>query len=307
MRDAFINTLERIAEIEKNIFLLTGDLGFSIFERYIKKFPDRFINAGVAEQNMLGIAAGMALEGKTVFVYSIIPFATMRCFEQIRNDVCMQKLNVKIVGVGAGLNYGPAGPTHHAIEDLALMRALPNMTIFSPSTGQEVESSIESAIKINGPVYVRLGKRHDSAYEYNRKQFKVGKGVLLADGKDIAIIVTGAILSMAEEIVALFKNKGIKARLISLHTIKPIDKGIIIKAAKETKMLCSIEEHSEIGGLGSAVAEVLAESNVKVEFKKFALPDSFIKYVGKREYLLEKSGLSAARIYAEISRILGAA
>ncbi len=194
MRTTFINTLTGLARKNKKIFLLTADLGFSVFENFSKEFPRRFINLGVAEQNMIGVASGLALSGKIVFVYSIIPFVTMRCFEQIRNDLCIHKLNVRIIGIGAGLSYGNQGPTHHAIEDVAIMRALPNMVVICPGDPIETELVLKESIVYQGPIYIRLGtgsKVHDHSAQI---RYKVGKGILVEDGFDITIIGSGSLL-----------------------------------------------------------------------------------------------------------------
>lgn len=300
MRSAFINTLTEVARDNDDIFLLTGDLGFSVFEGFQKEFPKRFFNAGVAEQNMIGIAAGLALSGKIVFIYSIIPFVTLRCLEQIRNDLCIQNLNVNIVGMGVGLHYGSAGPTHHAIEDIGLMRVLPNMTILSPSTSEETMKVINSVVSYDGPIYIRLGRSYGPIEPCKKGDFCIGKGILVEEGEDITLISTGSILYNAKLAIEILKNKGIHTRLINIHTIKPIDKNIILKAAEETKALFAIEEHSIIGGLGSAISEILAESDCKVMFRRLALSDSFIKDIGDRGYLIEKNNLSVEKISATI-------
>ena len=306
MRLSFINTLTRLAKKDKKIFLLTGDLGFSVFQDFRRNFPDRFFNIGVAEQNMIGIAAGLALSGKVVFVYSIIPFATMRCFEQIRNDLCMQNLNVNIIGMGAGLHYGSAGPTHHAIEDMGIMRILPNMTVLSPSTPKETEEVVKSVIKHEGPAYIRLGKSYGLVKPHKQTEFSIGKARLIDDGYDITIISTGAILYTAREAAKILKKEGICSRLINIHTIKPIDRNIILKAARETEAIFTVEEHSLIGGLGTAVSEVLSESTYEGIFKRLALPDNFIKSVGSREYLNKKNRLSANGIATAVLKRFGA-
>lgn len=305
MRTAFIDTLTELAKKKDNIFLLTGDLGFSVFENFQRQFHSRFFNVGVAEQNMIGVAAGLALSGKIVFVYSIIPFVTMRCFEQIRNDLCMQNLNVNIVGVGAGLSYGSAGSTHHAMEDIAIMRSLPNMVVVSPSTADETRSTLIAAVEHNGPVYIRLGKNYIPTEHSNSKRFRIGQGITVSEGSDITIISTGGILHTAKVVAEMLSTKGVQVRLINLHTIKPIDKEIIFRAAKETTAIFTIEEHSLIGGLGSAVAELLAESRVKTKFKRIALPDAFVNEVGEREYLLKKKQLSAQEITKTVLNLVG--
>jgi len=296
MRKAFIDKLLKLAEENKKIFLLSGDLGFSVLEKFKDKFPERFFNMGVAEQNMIGVAAGLALSGKIVFVYSIVPFLTMRCFEQIRNDLCYQNLNVKLVGAGGGLSYGSAGPTHHALCDIAIMRALPNMKVFAPGDPFEAERVTEIAVFSEGPAYIRLGKSHESEVYSESLRFDISEAIVLRNGNDITIFTTGNMLYNAKLAVDKLSEKNIDARLVSMPTIKPLDKNIISKAAKETKAIFTIEEHNLIGGLGSAVAEVLAESEEKILFKKIALPDKFCKDVGNQEYLREKNGLSVAKI-----------
>ena len=248
MRNSFTNVLYEIFKKDKSTFLVSADMGFSFFERFQQDFPDRFLNTGVAEANMIGISAGLALSGKTVFSYSISTFLTMRCFEQIRDDVCNQNANVKLVGSGGGLTYGSLGPTHHAVEDISIMRSLANMVVICPG--------------------------------------------------DPIMLKTAHLVSLSLE------KRGISTRLISMHTIKPIDQKAILKAALDTKAIFSIEEHSIIGGLGSATAEVLADNGVNIIFKRFALPDMFCKYVGSHQYLRDKNGLGESQIYDSIINIL---
>jgi len=297
MRTAFINTLMESAQKDERIFLLTGDLGFSVLEKFQEEFPDRFFDIGVAEANMVGIAAGLALSDKIVFIYSIVPFVTMRCFEQIRNDLCYQNLNVKIIGVGGGLCYGSAGMTHHSLVDIAIMRALPNMTVICPGDPMEAKMATKSAISHQGPVYIRLGKSHEPKVHFYIPNFEIGKGITIKNGSDVTIIATGNILYNAKCVTDKLTNEGLSVRLISMHTVKPLDRSIILKAAQETKAIFTIEEHSLIGGLGSAVAEVLAETDSKkVLFRRFALPDKYLKDIGSQEYLREKNTLSIDQI-----------
>lgn len=301
MRKAFISTLIRLAKKDKRIFLLTGDLGFSFLEEFRDEFPDRFFNMGVAEQNMIGVAAGIALSGKIVFVYSIVPFVTMRCFEQIRNDLCYHKLNVRIIGIGGGLAYGAAGFTHHAVEDIAIMRSLVNMTVIAPGDSKETEAAVEKSIEYKGPVYIRLGKGSETAI-HSKLKFDIGRGILLNDGKDITIITSGSMLSTAKLVCEELNKKKISVRLISMPTIKPLDERIILKSAKNTEAIFTIEEHSLIGGLGSAIAEILAENRTKIYFKRIALPDTYLKETGSQDYLQRRLGLSVECI---VKNILG--
>ena len=259
MRIAFINTLSEIARQDKRVILLTGDLGFSVFEKYIEELPRQFLNMGVAEQNMTGVAAGLAMEGKIPIIYSIVPFATMRNFEQIRNDICYQNLNVKIVGVGAGFSYGPYGHTHHGLEDIGILRTLPNLVILAPGDPLEVKLATQAMLKHKGPVYLRLGKAGEPNVHEKLLQFKIGKGIIIIKGNDITLVATSTMLYRGCEVVKELEKKGIKTRLVSMHTIKPVDTELIHDSAQKTKAIFTLEEHSLIGGLGSAVAEVLAE------------------------------------------------
>lgn len=300
MRPAFAKRLNELAGKNEDIFLLIGDVGFSVFEKFATEFPDRFFDAGVAEQNMIGVAAGLALSGKTVFIYSIIPFAMMRCLEQIRNDLCMQELNVKIVGMGAGLHYGPSGPTHHGTEDISLMRSLPQMTIISPSTAEESAQAITEAMTIHGPVYIRISKSYGSYKDYQQKQLSLNRGVSISNGTDVTIVATGSIVYQLLEVVSNLETAGLSVRLLNIRMLKPIDKEIILKAAAETRYVFTVEEHNITGGLGSAVAEIIVESEFNPCFARIALPDIFIKDVGSRQNLLERHSLTAAAVTEKI-------
>jgi transketolase len=300
MRTAFVKSLFKKAKKNKNIMLLTGDLGYSVFEEFMQTLPNQYINAGIAEQNMTGVAAGMAMEDKIPFIYSIVPFVTMRNFEQIRNDICYQNLNVKVVGVGAGFSYGTYGHTHHGLEDIGILRTLPNITILAPGDPMETAFAVEAALKINGPVYIRLGRAGEPMVHSKKPVLHVGKGFLLQEGRDITVIGTSTMLYTTQQVVKMLSEKNISVRFISMHTIKPLDKEIIIESAKKTKAIFTIEEHSLIGGLGSAVAEVLAEENTAVRFKRFAVPDRFTKTMGLRVHMLRANNLLPEQIVRDI-------
>lgn len=305
MRTAFINTLHELAKKDKNIFLLNGDLGFSVLEEFTKAYPDRSLNMGVAEANMMGVAAGLALSGKTVFVYSIIPFVTARVFEQARNDIALQKANVKIVGVGSGLTYGQLGPTHHSIEDIALMRALPNMTIVCPGDPFETAEATKALAALKGPAYLRIGKKGEPVVHKHAPLFKIGKGILIRKGNMATLIATGNMLPTASTIVDELAKRGKKMRLISMHTIKPLDERIIKKAMRETPAIFTLEEHNVIGGLGSAVAEVLAENNQSKKttyFHRFGINDRFTPIAGSQDFLRAHHDLSCEAITNQILR-----
>lgn len=302
MRNTFINTLIELAKTDKRIFLLTGDLGFSVLEKFQQKFPERFFNMGVAEQNMIGVAAGLALSGKIVFVYSIVPFITMRCFEQIRNDLCFQNLNVHLIGIGGGVSYGCAGATHFALEDVSVMRSLANMTVITPGNYTETKASIEFSMKHQGPIYIRLGKEKVSITP-TKENFQIDRGIVLEKGKDITIIATGSILELAKMVCIELKKRNLSVNLISMPMIKPLDEKIVLESAQKTKAIFTIENHGFIGGLGSAVSEVISESQYKILFRKFALSDKVNTFIGSQEYLFKKSGMTVSKITREILKI----
>ena len=260
----------------KNIVVMDADLSKSTkTEMFKKKYPERFINSGIAEANMMCVAAGMASCGKTVFASSFAMFASGRAFEQIRNSVCYPNLNVKIGSTHAGISVGEDGATHQALEDIAIMRALPKMTIINPSDAVEARLAVKAAIDNYGPFYLRFGRLAVDVINDNPSyKFELGKGVTLKDGTDVTIIGTGLMIAHAMEAVKALNDEGINARLINIHTIKPIDKDIIIKAAKETGAIVTCEEHSVIGGLGSAVAEVLCE-NAPAPMERIGTQDVF--------------------------------
>lgn len=273
MRTAFINELLELAKQDPRIVFMTGDLGFSVVEKFMQELPKQFVNAGVAEQNMTGMAAGMALSGKIVFTYSIANFPTLRCLEHIRNDVCYHKANVKIVSVGGGFAYGSMGATHHATEDLGVMRMLPGMTVIAPGDPMEARCATRAVVEQVGPCYLRLGKAGEPEVHKGTIDFKVGKAVLFRDGGDVTLISTGGFLQTAAKVAESLSCQGIETRVLSMHTIKPLDAESVLTAARETGAVFTLEEHSITGGLGSAVAEVLAENeDSHVLFRRIGRP-----------------------------------
>ncbi len=303
MRKAFINSLTTISENDNRVMLLTGDLGFSVFENYREKFLDRFINMGVAEINMTGVAAGLAMSGKVPFIYSIIPFVTMRNYEQIRNDLCYQDVNVKIVGVGAGFSYGPYGHTHHGLEDIAILRVLPNITIFSPSDSVEVGFCMKKAMEIDGPVYIRLSRAEEKSLYENDGELMVGKGSVLKKGNDVVIFSTGALVHTALAVSGELAKKGIEATIVSVHTLKPFHIETAETLIKEKKYVITIEEHSVIGGLGSIIAEVIADAGLSVPLVRIGVPDRFTKEIGNQDHMRDVNGLSVDRIMRRIEEL----
>jgi len=281
---------------DKSIYFLTGDLGYSVLEDIEKEFQSRFINVGIAEQNLIGIASGLALSGKKVYVYSIIPFITMRCFEQIRNDICYHNLNVTILGVGAGLSYGILWPTHFALEDIAILNVLPNMTIFSPCDETEAILGIKELYKLQRPCYFRIGKKQEPIIYKNSFNLKIGKGNVITEGSDIVIFSSGPIVSEVIKAVDILRIKKINASLVDIHTIKPIDYEIIIEKAKNKKMIFTVEEHYKIGGLGSIISQILVSEKNSQQVISIGIDNKFIKDVGSQNYLREKFGLSGDKI-----------
>jgi transketolase len=307
MRTAFFRALIQAAEHDERIHLVVGDLGFGLVEPFVQRFPNRYLNPGVAEQNMTGIAAGMALSGKIVFTYSIANFPTLRCLEQIRNDVCYHEANVKIVAVGGGFAYGALGMTHHAVEDLAILRALPEMTVVAPGDPLEASAATHAIAARPGPCYLRLGRAGEPVVHAGPIKFEIGKAIRLREGHDITIISTGGMLATAVEVADALTVRGLEARVLSMHTLKPLDTEAILAATRETRALVTLEEHSIIGGLGSAVAEVLSESGeVGISFKRLGIGTSFTTEVGSQEFLRKKHGLSVNGILRSVERLVAA-
>jgi transketolase len=304
VRGAFFQTLVELAECDDRIYLLVADIGFGVIEPFANRFPERFLNVGVAEQNLTGIAAGIAVSGKIVFTYSIANFPILRCFEQIRNDVCYHKANVKIVSVGGGYSYGPLGMTHHATEDIAVLRALPEMTVLAPGDPVEVRAATRAIAAHQGPCYLRLGRAGEPVLHASTVKFELGKAIQVRDGDAITIISTGALLQNAIQVADKLAARGIQARVLSMHTVKPLDDDAILAAARETRAIVTLEEHSVIGGLGGAVAECLAESGNSVPFKRLGLPSAFSSNIGSQEYLRSQSNLSPDGILNALEPLL---
>ncbi|XOQ44021.1 MAG: Transketolase, C-terminal subunit [Clostridium sp.] len=299
-RESYGLALTQLGDEFPNIVVLDADLAEATKTGFFKKkFPERFVDCGIAEGNMMGIAAGLATCGKIPFATSFAMFATGRAFEQVRNSVCYPHLNVKVVGTHAGISVGEDGATHQCIEDIALMRCLPGMTVICPSDHYETVAAVRAAAEHEGPVYLRLSRLAVESFNNSDDyKFELGKGITLRDGKDITIVATGLMVSRALEAVKLLEEKGIDARLINIHTIKPIDRDLILKAAKETGKIITVEEHNVIGGLGDAVAGVLSEE-LPTPLRKIGVNDQF-GHSGPAADLLEQFGLCASHI-AEVA------
>ena len=297
--------LSRLAEHDPRVCLIVGDLGYSVIEEFARLHPNQFVNAGVAEQNMIGMAAGMAMTGKVVFTYSIGNFATLRGLEQIRNDVCYHRANVKVVAVGGGLAYGTLGVTHHASEDIAILRALPNMTVVAPGDPVEARLATRAVVALDGPCYLRLGKAGEPVVHTAEPDFELGRAITIRDGSDVALIACDGMLATADKASRSLEEKGLSVRLISMHTIRPLDRDAVTRAAAETKLVITLEEHSVDGGLGGAVAEVMAEMEApRASLKRIGLRPEFNKVVGDQNYLKALHGLDDAGVMKTMQEVI---
>ena len=288
MRTTFVKTLIELARKDDNIFLLTPDMGYSVLEPFRDEFPERFLNTGIAEQNTIGVAAGLALTGKIVYVYSIIPFVTMRCYEQVRLDLAYNNTNVKLIGIGAGLTYGSLGPSHHAVEDIAIMRSIPNMTVLCPGDPIEVAELVKASYATFGPTYIRLGKNGEPRIHPEGTKIEIGKAITIVDGNDFALITTSNMLETGKKWVDEWKQDGVSVSLISMPSIKPFDSDTVIQLIKKEMPILVVEEHNVIGGLGTAVSEVIAKVGKPVKFKQIGINDEFSHVVGDHSFQREK-------------------
>ena len=284
MRTAFIETLIQLAKKDDTVFLITPDMGYSVLEKFRDEFPNQFLNSGIAEQNTISVAAGLASSGYTVFVYSIIPFVTMRCFEQVRLDLAYNNTNVKLVGIGAGLTYGSLGASHHAIEDIAIMRSIPNMTVLCPGDPIETRELVKRSYEKNGPVYIRLGKNGEANIHDANTRIEIGKSIEITQGTDFALITTSNTLELGKQWTDEWKNENLSVSLISMPSIKPFDNSKINELLSKQIPILTLEEHNVIGGLGSAVAEIIATSEKSVPFKRIGINDVFSHDVGSHNY-----------------------
>jgi transketolase len=286
--------------------MLSGDIGNRLFDKFKANHAARFFNCGVAEANMMGVAAGLAMNGLRPVAYTIAPFVTTRCLEQIRTDVCYHEVPVTIIAVGAGLAYSGLGPTHQACEDIAFLRALPNMVVICPGDAYEVRSALRAAMKQDRPAYIRLGKKGEPlVHRGPLDDFQIGKAITIADGKDVCLLSTGNILPEAIEAAQKLEQQGISAAVVSFHTVKPLDEDCLEQVFDRFALVATLEEHSLIGGFGAAVAEWLVDSRTRPrQFIRFGTPDAFFKKSGEQEYAREELGLTARHIADQIVHAL---
>lgn len=305
MRNAFADEITTLADRDKRIVLLSGDIGNNLFNRFRERHPRRFFNCGIAEADMTGVAAGMALCGLRPVTYTIAAFNPGRCAEQIRLDVCMHNLPVVIVGTGAGLSYASLGPTHHALEDIAWMRALPNMSIVCPGDAVETRLALRAALDWNGPVYLRLGKKNEPVVHQTPPEFRIGRGIILREGSDACLLSVGAMLPVALGAADALATQGIACGVVSLHTVKPLDADLLTRLFAFCHCVAVVEEHVAAGGAWSAVAEWMAENGVSgCRLLRFGTPDAFFTEGGGQDWARQRMGLQADLIADKIRAYL---
>lgn len=297
MRNAFADEITRLADTMPELALLSGDIGNRLFNTFKERHPDRFINCGVAEANMTGVAAGMALTGLRPVTYTIASFNTGRCLEQIRLDLCYHNLPVIVVGVGAGLSYAALGPTHHALEDISWLRSLPNMTVICPADAIETRLALRAAVQHDGPVYLRLGKKNEPVVHATGPDFRIGKGIILRQGTDACLFSVGTITPVVLDAAAMLEARGISTRVVSLHTVKPLDEDLLRETFATFGTVGVVEEHGPNGGAWGAVAEWRAATGMGYgRLLRFGTPDAFLHEAGGQEWTRGRLGLSAESI-----------
>jgi transketolase len=297
MRNAFADEVTKLGMADPRVVLLSGDIGNKLFDKFKDNNEGRFLNCGIAEANMMGVAAGMALSGLRPIIYTITPFTTTRCYEQIRVDACYHNVPVIIVGTGSGLSYAELGPTHHSCEDLAIMRVLPNMTVLAPADEVELRQCLRAAFKLKGPVYIRIGKKGEAIIPKKDDQFEIGRSITVREGSEVCLIGTGTLLPTVLQAAELLAAKGITARVESFHTIKPLDEKTVGDAFSRYPVVAVVEEHSRIGGLAGSIAEWLAKNEgIKGRLISFGTDDDFMHEIGTQDYARAKYGLTAENI-----------
>ena len=307
MRNAFADELTKLGNEDPRVVMLTGDIGNRLFDKFRATHAERFFNCGVAEANMMGVAAGMAMSGLRPIAYTITPFVTTRCLEQIRVDVCYHEAPVIIVAVGAGLSYAGLGPTHHSCEDISFLRSIPNMVVICPGDAWEVRAALRAALGQDRPVYIRMGKKGEPLVHANiPADFVIGRAITIEDGKDVCLLSTGNMLPETIAAAHLLREKGVSVRAVSFHTVKPLDDSCLEEAFTDFRLVATIEEHSLIGGLGAGVAEWIIDNAIRPrQFLRFGTKDAFFKLSGKQKFAREQLGLTgqqiAGRIFASLA------
>lgn len=296
MRNAFADELTKLAATDPRLVLLSGDIGNKLFDGFKEVDAARFFNCGVAEANMMGVAAGMALCGLRPFIYTIAPFTTTRCFEQIRIDACYHDVPVVIVGTGSGLSYAELGPTHHSLEDMAILRTLPGMRVLAPCDATELRLALRAVLDDDRPTYIRIGKKGEPTIHETPPSFRIGEAIVIRPGDTVALLCAGNMMSETLRAAEQLGAHGISAEVVSFHTVKPLDTAYLERAAKRFRMLVTVEEHSRIGGFGSAVAEWRTTSGSGVRQLMFGTDDVFVHEVGSQRYVRNRFGLTGENI-----------
>lgn len=302
MRNAFADEITRLGSYDKRMVLLSGDIGNKLFDKFKDANDGRYLNCGIAEANMMGVAAGMALSGLRPVIYTITPFTTTRCLEQIRVDACYHHVPVIIVGTGSGLSYAELGPTHHSCEDIAILRVLPNMTVLAPCESRDLRELLRAALNQEGPVYIRIGKKDEpKVYPEIMPPIEIGRATRIREGSDVCLIATGTIMGEVVRAAQLMEEKGISVRIESFHTVKPLDTNCLAESFSQCRLVAVIEEHSKLGGLASSVAEWRVEQRGKLaDMMGFGVPDEFLHEVGTQAYARRKFGLTAENISSKL-------
>ena len=306
MRDAFAKEITELAGKDPRLVLLMGDIGNHLFDRYKELYPERFYNCGVAEANMIGVAAGLAASGFRPVCYTITPFATTRCLEQIRVDLCYHRVPAIVVGTGSGLSYASLGATHHSCEDIAMLRVLPGMTVLCPGDSLEVRACLRVAVQESGPVYMRIGKKGEPVVHKQVPDVVIGKCIVVKKGSLVCLLNSGHTLPLALEAAARLESLEISTEVASFHTVKPLDQDYLRRAFAGFQVVATVEEHSILGGLGGSVAEWLSEQeNVKARFMRFGTPDEFVHTAGDQAYARNSFGLTSDNIASKIAVKVG--
>ena len=305
MRQTCLNMVYELAKKDKRVFYIGSDLGKGTLDSFKEEFPDRFFMEGISEANIVGVAAGLAMEGKIPYVNTIATFITRRCFEQVALDLCLHNVNVRLLGNGGGLVYTPLGPTHEAIDDIAIMRALPNMTIVAPADADEMRRLMLQTLDYSGPMYIRFAKGYDPIVTKDDIPFKIGKAMIMKEGKDALIVTTGITLRNGLEAADILKKEGKNVAVLHVPTIKPLDTETILKCVRLAPVIVTIEEHTVIGGLGSAIAEVIAEADLKnpKKFQRIGIPDVFPEKYGSQASLMEEFKITTENLVAVVKKL----
>ena len=305
MRKTVLESVYELAKKDERIFYIGSDLGYGTLQKFKEEMPGRFFMEGINEANMIGLAAGLAMEGKIPYVNTISTFLTRRCFEQIVIDLCLHKANVRLIGNGGGVVYAPLGPTHLAIDDIGILRTIPNMTIVAPADAEEMKRLVPATVDYSGPIYIRIAKGGDPIVTNDKFRFKIGEAIPMREGNDGLIVTTGITLKLALDAAEKLNKDGIEVSILHMHTIKPLDKKTLIEYSSKVPIIISIEEHNMFGGLGSAVAEVIAEADFKDKkyFKRIAIPDVFPDGYGSQEELMNKYSITSENLINTIKEL----